>query len=159
MTSRNLIAHALPATGLLWLAGTFCFAPPVSTARADDPTVAAPAHQVVACYFHRTNRCPTCKKISASIEESIQTGFKAQLQDGSVQVKMIDFQNPKNQKLTDAYKITGPTLVLLDIQDGKVRAWKSAPKVWSLVSKKDDFYRYVQEEVASYLNGERTASR
>jgi hypothetical protein len=154
-----LIAHGLLATGLLVLVVTFSLAPPVSPARADDPTTAAPAHQVVACYFHRTNRCPTCKKISAYIEESIQTGFDAQLQDGSVQVKMIDFQNPKNQKLTDAYKITGPTLVILDIHDGKVKAWKPAPKVWSLVSKKNDFFHYVQQEVKRYLDGERAAAR
>ena len=71
---------------------------------------------------------------------------------------MVDFQNAKNQKLTDAYKITGPTLVLLDIHDGKVKAWKAAPKVWSLVSKKSDFFNYVQQEVKSYLDGERTAA-
>lgn len=123
--------------------------------RADDKPAAAPAHQVVACYFHRTNRCPTCKKISAYIEESVKSGFESQLKDGSVKVVMVDFQNPKNQKMTSAYKITGPTLVLLDIQDGKVKAWKAAPKVWSLVSEKDEFFTYVQEELRSYLDDER----
>jgi hypothetical protein len=50
-------------------------------------------------------------------------------------------------------------LVLLDIHDGKVTAWKAAPKVWSLVSKKDAFFDYVQAEVKSYMDGERTAAR
>ena len=54
---------------------------------------------------------------------------------------MIDFQDAKNQKFTEAYKITGPTLVILDIHDGKVKAWKPAPKVWSLVGKKSEFFQ------------------
>ncbi len=64
---------------------------------------------------------------------------------------MVDFQDAKNQKLTEAYKITGPTLVLMDIHDGKVKSWKPAPKVWSLVGKKNDFFKYVQQELKDYL--------
>jgi hypothetical protein len=66
-------------------------------------------------------------------------------------VVMIDFQDSKNKEQVDAYKITGPTLILLDVRDGKVKDWKRAPKVWSLVSKKDDFFKYVQEEMNGYL--------
>lgn len=129
-----------------------------SSARSADGA-AAPSHQVIACYFHRTVRCPTCRTISAYIEESVKAGFAAQLQDGSVKLTMIDFQDPKNQKFTQAYRITGPTLVIMDVKDGKVAAWKPAPKVWSLVGQKDQFIRYVQGEVRSYLQGDATAAR
>ncbi len=128
-------------------------------AAAADAPAAAPSHQVIACYFHRTVRCPTCKRISAYIEEAMQTGFKGELKDGSVKMMMIDFQDAKNKKYTEAYKITGPTLVLMDVKDGKVTSWKAAPKVWSLVGKKPDFLKYVQGEVKSYLDGEKTARR
>lgn len=120
---------------------------------------AGPSHQVIACYFHRTQRCPTCRMISAYIEESVKTGFAAQLKDGSVRLAMIDFQDARNQKYTQAYQITGPTLVIMDVKDGKVASWKAAPKVWSLVGQKDMFFRYVQGEVQSYLTGRATASR
>jgi hypothetical protein len=127
---------------------------------ADEPiAVAAPSHQVFACYFHRTVRCPTCKKISAYIDESVQAGFAAQVKDGSVKMIMVDFQDAKNQKLTQAYKITGPTLVIMDVRNGDVVSWKPAPKVWSLVAKKNDFYKYVQEEIRTYLDGKKTASK
>ena len=114
-------------------------------------TAASPAHQVAAIYFHRTNRCPTCRKISAYIEEAIQTGFPQELKDGRVRVSMIDFQNKKNKKHAEAYKITGPTLVLADIHDGKVTAWKPAPKVWTFVRDKEAFFRYVRDGVRGYL--------
>lgn len=149
----NIVAVLAAATFALVLAGE------VSPARSADGAAAAPSHQVIACYFHRTVRCPTCRTISAYIEESVKAGFAAQLQDGSVKLTMIDFQDPKNQKFTQAYRITGPTLVIMDVKDGKVAAWKPAPKVWSLVGQKDQFIRYVQGEVQSYLEGSATAAR
>jgi hypothetical protein len=130
-----------------------------SQVRSEDKPSARPSHQVIACYFHRTVRCPTCKTISAYIEESVKTGFAAQMKEGSVKMVMIDFQDAKNQKYTQAYNIDGPTLVLMDVKDGKVVSWKPAPKVWSLVGKKNDFFRYVQGEVQDYLKGKKTAAR
>lgn len=150
---------------LLLVAGLSGVALPVARAQDGSPSTAAakpevtPPHQVVACYFHRTQRCPTCKKISAYIEESVQTGFAKQIKDGSVRMTMVDFQDPKNQKFTQAYKITGPTLVVMDIRDGKVKSWKAAPKVWSLVSQKEDFFKYVQGEVKSYLEDAKPEAR
>jgi hypothetical protein len=112
----------------------------------------SPPHQVLACYFHRTVRCPTCQKISVYIEEAIKTGFAAQVKDGSVKMIMIDFQNEKNKEAVEAYKITGPTLVIMDMHNGEVTAWKPAPKVWSLVGKKPEFFKYVKDEIQKYLD-------
>jgi hypothetical protein len=120
---------------------------------------AEPSHQVIACYFHRTVRCPTCRKISAYIEESVNTEFASQVKDKSVKMMMIDFQDAKNQKYTQAYKITGPTLVIMDVQDGKVTSWKQAPKVWSLVGNQPEFFKYVKGEVKAYLDSKKMASR
>jgi hypothetical protein len=119
--------------------------------RAESPPAAAPAHRVLACYFHRTVRCPTCKKISAYIEESLKSGLGQQMKEGTVSVQMIDYQDAKNQKYTKYYKIAGPTLVIIEVQDGKVKNWKTAPRVWSLVGNKDAFLKYVQGEVRGYL--------
>jgi hypothetical protein len=124
-----------------------------------EKKAAEPSHQVIACYFHRTNRCPTCKKIGSYIIESVNTEFATQIKDKSVKVMEIDFQDAKNEKFTKAYKISGPTLVIMNVRDGKVAAWKTAPKVWSLVSKKDDFSKYVSDEVKSYLKEEKSVSR
>lgn len=126
-------------------------AEPQQTAKGEGKQAAGPAHRVVACYFHRTQRCPTCRKISSYIEESIQAGYATEIKDGRVAVTMIDFQDPKNDSYTSYYQITGPTLVLMDVHDGKVTAWKPAPKVWSLVGNKDAFFQYVQGEVRGYL--------
>ena len=79
-------------------------------------------------YFHRTNRCATCKKINTYIEEAVQAEFAKEFKGGQVSVSMIDFQDKKNKEFTEGYKITGPTLVLADVHQGKVKAWKPAPR-------------------------------
>jgi len=110
-----------------------------------------PEHRVVAMYFHRTQRCPTCKRISEYIEEAIQTGFAKELKGNTVSFHLIDYQDRKNANFTRAYKIEAPTLVLADVHQGKVTTWKPMPLVWSLVAKKKDFLKYVQGGVRGYL--------
>ena len=138
------------ALGIVAAAASQAKAAEPATATKQTAAAAAP-HRVIACYFHRTERCPTCRKISAYIEESLNSAYAKEIKAGSVAVQMIDFQDPKNKKYTDYYKITVPTLVILDVQGDEVKAWKAAPKVWSLVGKKDAFLKYVQDEVRGYL--------
>ncbi len=157
MKCRSIIGLPSFAAGFGLLAICLAGLHQAPGAMAADARTAASSHQVIACYFHRTVRCPTCQRISAYIEEAIQTGFKAELNGGRVKLLLMDFQDAKNQKYTEAYRITGPTLVLMDVHDGKVTSWKPAPKVWSLVGKKGDFLGYVQSEVRSYLDGQKTA--
>ena len=109
------------------------------------------SHRVQAVYFHRTQRCPTCKKISAYIEEALQTGFAEELKDGQLTMHLIDFQNPRNQQYAKAYQISGPTFVLANTHDNRVTEWRPMPKVWSLVYKKDAFLKYVQDGIRSYM--------
>jgi hypothetical protein len=158
MSVRSVIQIPFLAFCAWW--GLIIFAVPQlpRTSAAESPAV-EPAHQVIACYFHRTVRCPTCKKISAYIEEAVQCGFNSQVNEGSVKMMMVDFQDAKNQNLTQAYKISGPTLVIMDVHDNKVTAWKQAPKVWSLVGKKGDFFKYVQGEIQSYLDSKKLTLR
>lgn len=128
---------------------------PTATAFAAE----SPSRQVMLCYFHRTVRCPTCKMAGAVVEEAARTGFPDQLKDGSVAVVDVDFQDPKNRQYVQAYRVSGPLLVVLDVRDGKVVAWKPAPKVWSLLGKKPELLKYVQKEVQSYLDAQAAAGQ
>ena len=67
--------------------------------------------------------------------------------------KTLDLKDPKNKKAVDAYKIDATTVIITDVRDGKVKQWKSAPEVWKLHPKKDEFLKYIQGEVRAYLEG------
>jgi hypothetical protein len=157
MKCISIIGHPSIAASLGLLAICFGGLQQAPGAEAADKPAVAPSHQVIACYFHRTSRCPTCERISDYIEEAIGTGFKAEVKAGNVKIVMMDYQKEKNQKYAQAYQVISPTLVLLDVHDGKVTSWKAAPKVWSLVARKAEFFSYVQDELRSYLDGPKAA--
>lgn len=142
--------HYIIASLLLVFLGVVGAAPPTV---AGDGVVELPEHKVQAMYFHRTNRCPTCKRIGGYAEDAIKAAFVQGLKDKSVSFHLVDFQDAKNSEIVESYNITGPTLVLANVEHNKVTAWKAMPEVWSLVGKKDEFFKYVQNGVRDYLEG------
>lgn len=118
---------------------------------AQEQEVKPPPRQVIVMYFHRTQRCPTCKRIGTLVEESIHQGYAKELQTKAVELHMVDYQDKRNAKLARQYKIKGPILVLANVYHGKVVQWTPMPKVWQLVGKPAAFHAYVQKGVKKYL--------
>ena len=119
----------------------------VSTATAADP----PADRVVAMYFHRTQRCPTCVKMGSYAEEAVTQGFAEQVENGSVAFHYVDFQDEKNAALAQGYKISGPALIVVKVKDNKVEQYKNLQDIWVKVREKPEFLKYVQAHVQEYL--------
>ena len=115
-------------------------------ARAAD----APADRVLAMYFHRTQRCPTCLKMGSYSEEAVVAGFPEQVKDGTVEFHFIDFQAKKNAALAKAYRVSGPTLIVAKIAGNKVAEVKNLTEIWSKVGEKPAFLKYVRDNVAAY---------
>jgi thiol-disulfide isomerase/thioredoxin len=109
-----------------------------------------PADRVVALYFHRTERCPTCQKMGSYAEEAVKQGFTEQVKKGTVEFHYIDFQDDKNATLKKAYRISGPALVVAQVIDNKVKQFKNLEEIWTKVQKKDEFLRYVRDNLAAY---------
>lgn len=118
-----------------------------STALAAD----RPADRVVAMYFHRTQRCPTCLKMGSYSEEAVKKGFAEQVKKGSVEFHYVDFQDEKNAALTKGYKISGPALIVANVKEGKVADFKDLKDIWTKVREKDEFLKYVRENVEAYI--------
>jgi hypothetical protein len=111
-----------------------------------------PKDRVVAIYFHRTQRCPTCLKMGNYTEEAIKTGFAKQLVDRTVEFHYVDFQNEKNAAYTKAYKITGPALIVARVKDNKVAEYKDLKEIWSNVGDQKAFIKYVQHQMQAYCD-------
>ena len=111
----------------------------------------APADRVVAMYFHRTQRCPTCLKMGSYSEEAVKSGFARQIKDGKVAFHYIDFQDPRNAALAKGYRVGGPTLIVAKIVDSKVAEFKDLKDIWTKVGDKPAFLQYVRDNVTAYL--------
>lgn len=110
--------------------------------------------RVIACYFHRTQRCATCRRIGDSIDEALRGKFSEELKSGRLQWTLVDFQAKKNARYAEYYRITGPTLVFMLVRDGKVVAWKKADRVWTLLADQERFFDYIHQEAEAYLAAE-----
>jgi hypothetical protein len=118
-----------------------------SVVRAAD----APKDRVVAMYFHRTERCPTCLKMGSYSEEALKTAFAEEIKKGQVAFHFIDFEDTKNARYTKAYNISGPALIVAKIADNKVASYKDLDEIWTKVRDKAAFIQYVQENVKAGL--------
>jgi hypothetical protein len=112
------------------------------------------AQKILAYYFHGTQRCPTCRKLEAYSAEAIEKGFGEALKQGQLEWRVVNVDEPLNKHFVKDYQLYTKSLVIVKMQGGKQVEWKNLEKIWELVGEKDDFVRYVQDEVSAYL-GER----
>jgi hypothetical protein len=139
MTSiATSVVLAVAATVALPLAG------PV--VRAAD----TPGDRVVVMYFHRTERCPTCKLMGSYSEEAVKSGFQQQVEAGTVRFYYVDFEDKKNERLVRGYKIEDPSLVVAKIAGKKVEKYANLEEIWDKVTDKPAFIKYVQDHVAAF---------
>lgn len=134
-------------------------AAPVQTSNASSvpalPTVqdtTAPA-KVVAYYFHGNMRCTTCKKIEALTTEAIETGFTEDIQAGRLELKVVNVEESGNEHYIQDYQLASRSVVVARFEGNTQKEWKRLDDVWQLVSDKNAFIRFVQEQTANLLKG------
>ena len=111
----------------------------------------SPTHKVVAYYFHTNTRCDTCRKIEAYSKEAIQEGFKTELRNGTLEMRIVNYEEPENRHYIKDYKLVSKSLILVNVVDGKQTEWMNLKLVWQLVKNKKAFLNYVRGEVRNYL--------
>ena len=126
----------------------------VSGALSEMRTVSAQSqsHKVVAYYFHTNTRCSTCRKIEAYSHEAIEEGFKTELKDGTLELRVVNYEEPENRHYIKDYKLVTKSLILVNLVDGKQTEWRNLKLVWELTKNKEAFLNYVRGEVRGYLS-------
>ena len=98
-----------------------------------------PKDRVVVMYFHRTERCPTCKKMGSYAEEAVKNAFQKQLKEGTVEFHFIDFELKKNERISKGYRVEDPALIVSKITNNKVAKFTNLEDIWSKVAKSRRF--------------------
>ena len=112
--------------------------------------------KTTAYYFHRTGRCATCNNVGSTADETITKDFAQQLKDGKLEWKFVDYEAPENRHFEKLFDLAGPTLVIVNIKDGKLQNdWKKLDRMWELKNN-DVLKQYFHDEVQSMLGGEET---
>lgn len=119
---------------------------------AADAESAASQHKVIAYYFHSTQRCRTCLKIERLAEEALRELFAEAFDEGALEWRAVNMEQPANEHYVQDYQLVASSLVLVDMHEGKERAWTYMDKVWQYVHGDEaTFKQYVAEQAREYL--------
>jgi hypothetical protein len=105
--------------------------------------------------FHRNVRCENCQAIEAYAHKALQSGFKAQLDDGRIEWKVVNFEEPENKHFDADFELGEiPSVVLVQYQNNAVARSKNLTEVWRLVmgNNETEFIEYVQKELREFAN-------
>ena len=112
---------------------------------------ATPANGVVVNYFHRAQRCVSCRKIEAAAREAVEKGFPTELKDGRLEWRVANYEAPGNEHLEKDYNIAASTIVVVEFRDGKQVRYKNCEEVWEHFDDPPALAKLVQGTVASFL--------
>jgi len=108
-------------------------------------------HKLIAYYFHRTQRCPTCLSIEAYAEEALKDAFPQALTAGELEWYAVNVEEPANERFVEDYQLTSSELVLVDTENGEEKEWRNLTRVWELVDDELEFKAYVEAEARAFL--------
>lgn len=109
-------------------------------------------HKIIAYYFHGNVRCVSCKTIEAYSKEAVETKFVKELQNGILEWRVVNLDEEANAHFIKDYQLYTKSLVIAEFANGKQIKWKNLEQVWDLLSSKEMFIVYVQEEIKNYLS-------
>jgi len=107
--------------------------------------------RVVAYYFHRTMRCPTCLSIEKQAREAIEAGYGDALESGQLEWHAVNIETPGNEHFEQDFELESSALVLVEMAGDEVLRWKNLTSVWELVEDPPAFQLYVWTELADFL--------
>ena len=116
-----------------------------------EPPPATAAGGVVVYYFHATRRCARCIKFEEYTHEALTTGFADDLKAGTLVWRMVNVDEPGNERYVTDYNLTTKAVILVDASDGA--RWKNLERIWDLVGDKPVFITYIQDEVKYFRKG------
>jgi len=115
------------------------------------PAAATTETGTIVYYFHGNVRCATCKKIEAYADEAVHAAFGEDLDDGTLQWRVVNIDEPANRHFIQDFQLVTRSVVLAEYRDGKVVRSTNLDQVWQLVRDKQRFVDYVQSETKAFL--------
>lgn len=107
--------------------------------------------QVVMTYFIMGTRCVSCRKIELLARETAEKDFAGELASNKLVFRVINCDEPANQRYAKDYKLTSKTVVISHCRDGREMEWKDMDKVWELLNEPTAFRAYLAQAIRQYL--------
>lgn len=117
----------------------------------DSKEAAAGKRNVIAYYFHRTQRCHTCLTMEAYARAALDEGFTDELESDGLQFRSVNVDEKANEHFVNEYDLYASALVLVDMEGHEVKRSKKLEQIWDLVGDELNFKTFVRDETMAYL--------
>ncbi|MCS7470492.1 nitrophenyl compound nitroreductase subunit ArsF family protein [Stieleria sp. ICT_E10.1] len=131
---------------------------PLTAGPIADASTIDPQDGVIVNYFFSNTRCTTCRAIESQTLAVVQSEFAAELQDGTVAWKTLNYEDDEHSHLAEQFEIVMPVVVLTRMQHGEPAEWKRLDQVWGLVNDKEAFATLIQQEIDGLLDAANDAA-
>jgi len=119
---------------------------------ASDTSLGAP-DTVEVVYFHRTQRCYSCKYVEARTRYTLETYFKDELASGRLTFQVINVQDQANADIVKKYGAYTSSLFINTLKDDTAHI-EEATNVYSLIGKDEAFAKALKSKIEKSLTGE-----
>ncbi|MGM5480890.1 MAG: nitrophenyl compound nitroreductase subunit ArsF family protein [Nanobdellota archaeon] len=103
-------------------------------------------------HFHGANQCHSCVTVGDYAEETVNTYFEDELEDGVIVFDHVNGELPENKELVKKYGATGSSLWLGTYDDGTFTAEENT-RVWYKIQDKEEYMNYLKGVIEQKLSG------
>ena len=107
---------------------------------------------ILAVYFHGNIRCATCLEIEKMARDTVISEFAGESGSGGVSWAAVNYDLPENDRYNSEFQLQAPSLILMEVENGKALRWKNLAGTWDLVNDRQGFSKYVFDEIADFIN-------
>ena len=114
------------------------------------PEPQAEVSQVNIVYFHRTNRCYSCKYCEAQTRATLDAYFADELASGKITFVSVDVQDESNAAIIEKYGAYGPQL-FVSVLKGDTESITEVQEFWDYIGDDEGFSNLIIDKVNEAL--------
>jgi hypothetical protein len=112
-----------------------------------------PADRVDVVYFHRTQRCYSCRYMEDAALDTVETYFADELTSGKVTFQVFNVEEEENADIVEKYQASYLSLYINTVKDGTDHI-ELVTDVYPLIGSDEAFAETLKSKIEKSLSGE-----
>jgi len=112
-----------------------------------------PADRVEVVYFHRTQRCYSCRYMEDAARQTVETYFADELASGKVTFQVFNVEDEKNADIVEKYQASYLSLYINTVKDGTDHI-ELVADLYPLIGNDEAFAETLKNKIEKSLTGE-----